>query len=538
MLQPLDPSIVSAAVSSLVASLDKCNKCCLRSSPEREQTIGLVDYYISLLNLVTEQLLHATTTRSLMLRRHRNALVPIHRLPPEIFTSILTLVPGMGSTYDGLRKIAGVCKSWHKVVTSDPTLWSTIDILTNEDKNRISLFLRKSGNAFLRINLRSNLLRLADHTMLLQNCYRWRSLCIIVIPIVPIADFRRLFAPNLEILHIRGDFESDVMIAGLPEVSSPRSLDLEATYLAFWHFPPSMSSLHTLRIACRKDNYPTPAMFALILASVPNLTSLTLLGREMAKTSKPSTSLDAHYMDGPNLCPNLQFVKIGAVHSDLTAMLARRLSFANCHVICIDDVPISLARLLLNTDLAHRVGGLSVLVRDRVDRDAPEWQRYHRTLKVEGGSNGEGLSLTITTPDDSFLQEAIEFASLLQVLPIEMSINLHLDLDYSDPSLITKLLQLTGRTRRLECDIFVIAGVLEIPQDDSTWLLPELVNLTLHNEFERLDHETICDFLIKRWGIARSPALAPPRRLQRLSLRTQTPIEELMVWQTLKRLHR
>ncbi|KAG8906249.1 hypothetical protein FRB99_007311 [Tulasnella sp. 403] len=256
--------------------------------------------------------------------------------------------------------------------------------------------------------------------MLLQNCYRWRSLCIIVIPIVTIADFRRLFAPNLENLRIRGDgnFGSDIMIAGLPEVSSPRSLDLEATYLAFWHFPPSMSSLHTLRIACHKDNFPIPAMSALILASVPNLTSLTLFGRGVAKTSKPSISLDARYMDGPVLCPNLQPVKIGAVHSDLTAMLARRLSFANCHVICIDDVPLSLARPLLNTHLAHRVGGLSVLVRDRVDRDAPEWQQYRRILKVEGGSNGEGLSLTITPSEDSFLQVAIEFASLLQVLPI------------------------------------------------------------------------------------------------------------------------
>ncbi|KAG8906250.1 hypothetical protein FRB99_007312 [Tulasnella sp. 403] len=479
------------------------------------------------------QLLHEIAT----LKRQRNTLVPLHRLPPEIFMSILALAVETGSAYDSLRQMAGVCKSWHKVVVNDPMLWSTINICTVEDKTRIPLFLRKSGNSLLRFDSSFPLRDLprADREMLLQNSYRWKTLCITLRVGGGPANLQSLSAPHLEYLKILGRnarSTQDAPISGLPETSSLKLLDLDSVYMTSWYFPHSLSSLHTLRITCYAIHFPPPALFVTILKSLPNLVSLTLRPARhilLRGGGDPPISSDMDYMNGPTLCPNLQYVRINGIPRDLVAMLAKRLSIAKCRVICIEPLPPPFAQRFLDTDLARTVRKFNVLIKHRAQHVSPSLREGPRVLKVEDGSNKEVFSISMSPSNEQFLGEAITLANMLRTLPTEVPMDVCLDLDYPHPSLVTELLQLMNRTIHLECDILAVKDLLEIPQNDGTWLLPDLASLTLRNEFNHLVNETLHSFVTKRWRDMRSPGVLPPRRLQRLSFRTQGTIDEQMM---------
>ncbi|TFK65542.1 hypothetical protein BDN72DRAFT_962457 [Pluteus cervinus] len=86
------------------------------------------------------------------LRVARNALLPIHRLPPEILLSIFSLVGRRWEMHAGrsMLKITWVSHYWRELALGSPTLWT---VITNSNLNWAEEWLARSGSAPLSIGL-------------------------------------------------------------------------------------------------------------------------------------------------------------------------------------------------------------------------------------------------------------------------------------------------------------------------------------------------------------------------------------------------
>ena len=101
--------------------------------------------------------IHRRTAELAALKVHRNNLVPVNRLPPEILSAIFVQLRNTVSNFkqpDIWRPIRQVCHSWRVLADTTPTLWSRIYVRMGARVSRIAEMLDKSRRANLTVEVR------------------------------------------------------------------------------------------------------------------------------------------------------------------------------------------------------------------------------------------------------------------------------------------------------------------------------------------------------------------------------------------------
>ncbi|KAG8904063.1 hypothetical protein FRB99_002334 [Tulasnella sp. 403] len=148
------------------------------------------------------------TTQNYAIAKRRNALLPIHTLPVELFCTILKHVVDSfpGPIVASLQGLASVSTFWWSVVITNPTLWTLV-----HHEDNVSLVLRKSQDCPIDIHFAPK--RYRGHNFVdLVGPYakRWRSLYFNarrtpVTVLVAIAELLKTDLPLLERLLIMQD---------------------------------------------------------------------------------------------------------------------------------------------------------------------------------------------------------------------------------------------------------------------------------------------------------------------------------------------
>ncbi|CAE6468816.1 unnamed protein product [Rhizoctonia solani] len=116
-----------------------------------------------------EQKIQRAKTAIGFARNRSPAIVPIHRLPPELLSHIFgyivvynTCVPNFFGTCQLQKRLISlthVCAHWRKIAISSPSLWSHIDIslpLTEKSRSCMNTFLSRAGKVPLDLSVSHN----------------------------------------------------------------------------------------------------------------------------------------------------------------------------------------------------------------------------------------------------------------------------------------------------------------------------------------------------------------------------------------------
>lgn len=83
----------------------------------------------AILSVMLQELVNKVKTHILALRRSHNNILPIHRLPCEVFLGVIhVLLQGHSSRIRALEGCTLVCSSWRSAITAAPALWSVISV--------------------------------------------------------------------------------------------------------------------------------------------------------------------------------------------------------------------------------------------------------------------------------------------------------------------------------------------------------------------------------------------------------------------------
>jgi hypothetical protein len=109
---------------------------------------------IELVDLEIEK--HLSAAAIVDLKRRRNTLVPISRLPPEVLGGVLLLVAAdspLGVCHNWARRLTpllAVCKHWQQVAIAYPKLWSQWDQM---ETRWLPIFAFRSQKSLIKIEL-------------------------------------------------------------------------------------------------------------------------------------------------------------------------------------------------------------------------------------------------------------------------------------------------------------------------------------------------------------------------------------------------
>ncbi|KAG8948247.1 hypothetical protein FRC04_009885 [Tulasnella sp. 424] len=121
-----------------------------RKDPLSNACHSQLDYHITAIEAAFTAFKNQSDLHVAHLKRYRNTLSSIHKLPTELLSSILLLSLDRRSyTLNALQKLGRVCKAWHKIVSDTPDFWTRIDF--NAPPHVLRLFLKKSKSIGLAI---------------------------------------------------------------------------------------------------------------------------------------------------------------------------------------------------------------------------------------------------------------------------------------------------------------------------------------------------------------------------------------------------
>lgn len=86
---------------------------------------------MQMLQLVSTSLFSETSDRMISIKRHRNSLVKLHRLPLELLVKIVKLVTSYEANaveyFRSLHTLAQVSHMWATTILGTPELWAVVD---------------------------------------------------------------------------------------------------------------------------------------------------------------------------------------------------------------------------------------------------------------------------------------------------------------------------------------------------------------------------------------------------------------------------
>ena len=94
-----------------------------------------------------------------VLRLERNALAPISSLPPEVLTTIFSLLCSSGKPSNNLQRIrlSHVCHQWREIAINQPLLWNHVDFTTLSSAGAAGTLARaKSAPLYLEARMSRN----------------------------------------------------------------------------------------------------------------------------------------------------------------------------------------------------------------------------------------------------------------------------------------------------------------------------------------------------------------------------------------------
>ncbi|KAG8901948.1 hypothetical protein FRB99_005003 [Tulasnella sp. 403] len=166
------------ALEILVNSINKQNKTSYDLSPifeadPSDDTVPLLDHWLGALDTAVESFRQCIEARKYVLYKRRNAKLPIHRLPEELFCDILSYVVDAYSDLliPRLQELASVSTRWWITVVNTPRLWTLV-----HQEDDVTLLLRKSAGCSLRVLHLANRQAIGFLSIVGQHAERWRSL--------------------------------------------------------------------------------------------------------------------------------------------------------------------------------------------------------------------------------------------------------------------------------------------------------------------------------------------------------------------------
>ncbi|KDQ07802.1 hypothetical protein BOTBODRAFT_38483 [Botryobasidium botryosum FD-172 SS1] len=287
------------------------------------------------------------------LRRHRNSLTPIHRLPCEILSSIFLFVADdySGVDYPACNyplTLLRVSYLWRQIALQSPRFWARPHKFL--PRALFETFLRRSKNALLDIffkpqNKRQPMLGIQEYMELVSpHISRWRSCSLQAASKTKVLSRLSASAPSLEVLSLNygetGNFSRDTDQSKTPlnpfggYAPRLRELSLGGIFIPFTS--PLYSNLSTLRLArIRYSNPDAPEQFMQILGCTPLLETLWLDDLEFSSSSNAPESQLRSELSLISL-PRLQSLRMVTVQIDqrwvLRHILSRILAPPSCRL--------------------------------------------------------------------------------------------------------------------------------------------------------------------------------------------------------------
>ncbi|KAG8950946.1 hypothetical protein FRC04_007010 [Tulasnella sp. 424] len=170
-MNPATKPTVEFVVDILLQSIQEENKNALdamrrllanQGEPENDTAmLGHVDSYAGAIKSTLDDIQRHLLDKMSALHKEHNRMIPLHRLPIEVFVQIITGAlepfqtyvwahPSQPQTHLGrLLTLCKVCKRWRDVIGGTPSLWATIDV--RDPPALISVAISRSSNHPLNI---------------------------------------------------------------------------------------------------------------------------------------------------------------------------------------------------------------------------------------------------------------------------------------------------------------------------------------------------------------------------------------------------
>ncbi|KAG8950948.1 hypothetical protein FRC04_007012 [Tulasnella sp. 424] len=165
-MNPATKPTVEFAVDILLQSIQDENKTALETmrpllhnqgDPKNDTAmLGHVDSYAGAIKATLDDVQRHLLDKMSALHKEHNRMIPLHRLPIEMFVQIITGALEPFQTYHWaqthlrqLLTLCRVCKRWRDVIDGTPSLWATIDV--RDPPALTSVALSRSSNHSLNI---------------------------------------------------------------------------------------------------------------------------------------------------------------------------------------------------------------------------------------------------------------------------------------------------------------------------------------------------------------------------------------------------
>ncbi|KAG8894223.1 hypothetical protein FRB99_001406, partial [Tulasnella sp. 403] len=317
----------------------------------------------------------------------RNATLPIHRLPGELFIQILRLSvnffdqDGWKIKLPDLQRLAQVCTYWCNTILGSPSFWPLLKDDHGERVHNIVLKRNPTAPLILWTEVTSSDRRDTFLEMAVTHSHRWQ----IVIINGPYTDslFPHLqkMPPSMKELFIILSSGTKTQCFDLPEGEPLRHLDLARVSLP-WDSP-RLTCLHTIFLEFLDANLPSLSQLVTILSSSPSLWRLVL--REWTGDAPPDLTEDLYkYKHTIIKLPRLSSLVLQSLPSSLSTFLLTHIDSSDCRSI--------ISNAVNPTQFTSSSSAFSSLVSPVLDRSTSLTLNYDDNdgmLRVESSPHAE-----------------------------------------------------------------------------------------------------------------------------------------------------
>ncbi|KAG8897544.1 hypothetical protein FRB99_008093 [Tulasnella sp. 403] len=271
-------------------------------------------------------------------KRFRNACLPIHRLPAELFLKILQqavdFVDLIGWKIGHVHNLAKVSDYWYRTIISTPSFWP---LLKDEHGDRIqSIVLKRNPTAPFLVWCTDTTIEAREEFMkrMAENAHRWRGLIVTGPYSEGVFNQLQTPAPNLKDLSVLVTSQPTRLLE-IPDGGPLRHVDLTRVTLP-WDSG-RLAKLQSLYVESLDANLPSLAQLVSILDASPHLWRLVLrywTGEAPAYLWRDAADL----ADKRIKLPSLHGLIIQSIPKAITHFLISHIDAPATQSVIVDDV--------------------------------------------------------------------------------------------------------------------------------------------------------------------------------------------------------